>query len=147
MAVKTVELYFEKPVEDLYVLNITPDVEKSISESGIHDGIATVFIGCTTASIITMRHDDENINSMREILEKFAPSDIDYAHHVTSGDINGVGGDNNGKSHIRSAILGPSVTLPLKDGKLMLDDGQDVVLLDFDIIKRKRKVIVQMIGE
>jgi thiamine phosphate synthase YjbQ (UPF0047 family) len=59
----------------------------------------------------------------------------------------GVGGDHNGKSHVRSAMLGPSITVPLKDSKLMLDQGQDIVLLDFDIVKRKRKVIVQIMGE
>ncbi len=147
MAVKTVELYFEKPVEDLYILNITPNVEKSVRDSNIRNGIATVFIGCTTASISTMRHEPRSAEQMRAVLEKFAPSNIDYAHHSTCGDIYGVGGDSNGKSHIRSAILGPSITVPLKGGRLMMDRDQDIVMLDFDMIKRKRKVIVQIMGE
>ncbi len=147
MTVKTAELYFEKPVEDLYVINITPNVVKSIHESRIRNGIATIFIGCSTASISTMRHTDANVKSMKEALERLAPSNLNYLHHKTSADMYGIGGDNNGKSHIRSALLGPSITVPLKDGKLLLDPGQDIVLLDFEIIKRKRKVIVQIMGE
>jgi secondary thiamine-phosphate synthase enzyme len=147
MTVRTAELYFEKPVEDIYITNITPNVQKSIQDSRIRNGIATIFVGCSTASISTMRHDQENIEKLKASLELFSPSGLDYLHHKTSADMYGVGGDNNGKSHIRSAIVGPSVTIPLKDGKLMLEAGQDVVLLDFDIIKRKRKVIVQILGE
>ena len=147
MTVRTAELYFEKPVEDLYITNITSNVQKSVQDSRIRNGIATVFIGCSTASITTMRHDDENIKDVRAALERLAPSNIDYEHHKTCGDIYGNGGDVNGKSHIRSAIMGPSITLPLKDGRLMLETGQDIVLLDFDIIRRKRKVIVQIMGE
>jgi secondary thiamine-phosphate synthase enzyme len=147
MTVKTAELYFEKPVEDLYIINITPDVQKTIHESKVKNGIATVFVGCSTASISTMNHSIENVKEIREILERFSPSNNEYQHHTTSADMYGVGGDHNGKSHIRAAILGPSVTIPLKDGKLMLESGQDVVLMDFDIIKRKRKVIVQIMGE
>lgn len=147
MTVKTVELYFEKPVEDLYIIDITKDVQQSIDASRIKNGIATVFIGCSTASISTMKHEPRSLKEMHEALERLAPSDADYLHHRSVADINGVGGDNNGKSHVRSALLGPSITVPLKDGKLMLDRDQDIVVLDFDIIKRKRKVILQVMGE
>ncbi|MDE1871696.1 MAG: secondary thiamine-phosphate synthase enzyme YjbQ [Candidatus Micrarchaeota archaeon] len=147
MTVKTVELYFEKPVEDLYIIDITKDVQKSIDSSRIRNGIATVFIGCSTASISTMKHEPRSLKEMHEALERLAPSGADYLHHRSVADINGIGADNNGKSHVRSALLGPSITVPLKDGKLMLDRDQDIVVLDFDIIKRKRKVILQVMGE
>jgi secondary thiamine-phosphate synthase enzyme len=147
MTVRTIELYFEKPVEDLYILDITPNVEKSIKESHIRNGLATVFIGCSTASISTMKHEPRSIKEMQDILEKLAPTDADYEHHKTCGDMYGTGGDTNGFSHVRSAIIGPSITLPLKDGRLMMDRDQDIVLMDFDHIKRKRKVIVQLMGE
>jgi secondary thiamine-phosphate synthase enzyme len=147
MTVKTAEIFVEKPVEDLYILDITQKVAESIKESKVLNGLATVFIGCSTASISTMKHETEGIKDMRAALEKLAPSDIEYEHHKTCGDLNGIGGDNNGKSHIRSALMGPSITVPLKDGKLMLDDEQDIVLLDFDLIRRKRKIVVQIIGE
>lgn len=147
MTVRTAELYFEKPVEDMYITNITPNVQKSVQESRVRNGIATIFVGCSTASISTMRHNEENVKGIKAALEALSPSNIDYMHHKTSADMYGVGGDYNGKSHVRSAMMGPSITVPLKDGRLMLDQGQDIVLLDFDIIKRKRKVIVQIMGE
>lgn len=147
MTVRTVELYFEKPVEDLYIIDITKEIQKSIGESRIRNGITNVFIGCSTASISIMKHTPTNVREMHDILEKISPSDADYLHHRSVADLNGIGADNNGKSHVRSALMGPSVTVPLKDGKLMLDKDQDIVVLDFDIIKRKRKVIVQIMGE
>ena len=146
MTVKTLELY-EKPVEDLYILDITKSIQKSVDECKVRNGITTVFIGCTTASISTMNHDPNSVKQMHDALERLAPTDAYYAHHKTVADINGIGGDENGFSHVRSAILGPSVTVPLKDGRLMLDKDQDIVLMDFDHIKRKRKVIVQIMGE
>ncbi len=147
MTVKTDEFYVDKDVEDLYIQDITKDVDKSIGKSQIKNGIVTIFVGCSTASISTMKHEPRNVEQMRQTLELVAPSNIDYAHHTSTGDLNGVGNDDNGKSHIRSALMGPSITVPLKDGKMMLDEDQDVVLLDFDLIKRKRKVVVQVMGE
>ncbi len=147
MAVKTLELYFEKPVEDLYITNITSDVQKSIHDTHIKSGIANVFIGCSTASISTMKHAPHNLKQMHEVLERIAPTDAEYLHHKTVADLNGIGADVNGKSHVRSAIIGPSITVPFKDSKLLLDKDQDIVLMDFDLIRRKRKVIVQIMGE
>ncbi len=147
MAVKTEEFYVDKPVEDLYISDITKQVEQLVDNSHISNGIVTVFIGCSTASISTMKHEPRSIKEMHATLEMLAPSGVEYAHHTSTGDLNGIGNDNNGKSHIRSAILGPSITVPLKDGKLTLDKDQDIVVLDFDIIKRKRKITVQIMGE
>lgn len=137
MTIRTAELYFEKPVEDIYITNITMNVQKSVQDSRVRNGIATIFVGCSTASISTMQYNDENVKEMKAALETFTPSNSDYLHHKTSADMYGVGGDLNGKSHVRSAMISPSITVPLKDGRLMLDAGQDIVLLDFDIIKRK----------
>ena len=137
MTIRTAELYFEKPVEDIYITNITMNVQKSVQDSRVRNGIATIFVGCSTASISTMQYNDENVKEMKAALETFTPSNSDYLHHKTSADMYGVGGDLNGKSHVRSAMMSPSITVPLKDGRLMLDAGQDIVLLDFDIIKRK----------
>ncbi len=147
MGVKTTELQVEKKEEDLYVTRITKEVQAAIKESNFKSGIATIFIGCTTASISTMEYTPESIKHMREALERVAPSDAHYIHNTSVGDANGKGADDNGKSHVRAAIMGPSITIPFSDGKLMLDSGLEVVLLDFDIIKRNRKVIMQIMGE
>jgi secondary thiamine-phosphate synthase enzyme len=147
MVVKTDEFYVDKNVEDLFIADLTKQVNDSIVKSAVRDGLVTVFVGCSTASISTMKHEPRSVEEMRQTLEMLAPSNIEYAHHTSTGDLNGIGNDDNGKSHIRSAILGPSITVPLKDGKLMLDEDQDIVLLDFDLIKRKRKIVVQIMGE
>ncbi len=147
MGVKTAEIQVEKKEEDLYVTKITGEVQSAIKSSNFKSGIATIFIGCTTASISTMEYTPESIKHMREALERVAPSDGHYLHNTSVGDINGYGADDNGKSHVRAAIMGPSITIPFSEGKMLLDSGLEVVLLDFDLIKRKRKVIVQLIGE
>ncbi|MDE1865703.1 MAG: secondary thiamine-phosphate synthase enzyme YjbQ [Candidatus Micrarchaeota archaeon] len=147
MGVKTAEIEVEKREEDLYVTKITKEVQDEINKSRFRSGIATIFIGCTTASISTMEYNPESIKHMREALERVAPSDGHYLHNTSVGDSNGYGADDNGKSHVRSAIMGPSITIPFSDGKLMLDKPLEIVLLDFDIIKRNRKVIIQLMGE
>lgn len=147
MGVKTNEIVVEKKEENLYITKITGEVDSAIRGSGFASGIATIFVGCSTASISTMEYTAEGIKHMKEALERVAPSNIDYAHNKSVGDANGVGGDDNGMSHVRAAIMGPSITVPFSAGKLLLDKGLEVVLLDFDLIKRKRKVIVQLIGE
>lgn len=147
MAVKMEELYFDKPKEDLYIVDITREVRESIRDSRINDGIANIFVGCTTASICTMKYDPEHINMVKKLLEFVAPSKADYMHHKSCGDYYGNGGDTNGKSHMRSALFGPSINVPFKSQKLLLDKYDSIVLMDFDIIKRKRKVIVQMVGK
>ena len=76
MAVKTLELYFEKPVEDLYILDITKSIQKSVDDCRIRNGITTVFIGCTTASISTMKHDPNGVKQMHDALERLAPTDV-----------------------------------------------------------------------
>jgi secondary thiamine-phosphate synthase enzyme len=147
MGVKTSEIQVEKKEEDLYVTKITREVQDAIESASFKSGIATIFIGCTTASISTMEYTPQSIKHMREALERVAPSDGHYIHNTSVGDANGHGADDNGKSHVRSAIMGPSITIPFNSGKLMLDKGLEVVLLDFDIIKRTRKVIIQIMGE
>lgn len=147
MAVKTMEFQVNKPEEKMCISKVTQNIEMAINQSGIKNGIATVFVGCTTASISTMEYSPAAIRNMTAVLERLAPSNVDYAHHKSVGDALGHGADDNGNSHVRSTIMGPSVTIPFSNGRMMLDRGLDVVLLDFDLIKRKRKVIVQLMGE
>ncbi len=146
MTVKMAELYFDKNKEDLCIVDITHDVKESLKDSKLRNGIATIFVGCSTASIGTMKHDREHIKKMEKLLEKIAPSKNEYMHHKTCGDYHGNGADTNGKSHMRSAMFGPGISLPFMDGKLAIEDHNSIVLLDFDLIKRKRKVIVQVMG-
>jgi secondary thiamine-phosphate synthase enzyme len=140
MRIKTIELFFDKPKEDLYIKNITDDVSKAIKESKIKEGIVNVFVSGSTASVSTMEFEPNLVKDIEKAMERIAPSDIEYEHHKTWG-------DENGKSHVRATIVGPSLTVPFKDGKLLLGTWQQIVLLDFDVPKRERKVVVQIIGE
>jgi secondary thiamine-phosphate synthase enzyme len=140
MRIKTIELFFDKPKEDLYITNITDDVSKAIKESKIKEGIVNIFVSGSTASISTMEFEPNLVKDIEKAMERIAPSDIEYEHHKTWG-------DENGKSHVRATIVGPSLTVPFKDGKLLLGTWQQIVLLDFDVPKRERKVVVQIIGE
>jgi secondary thiamine-phosphate synthase enzyme len=147
MTVRTMEFQVDKPEEKMCISRITQNIERSIHDSGIRNGVATIFVGCTTASVSTMEYSPTAIKNMTAVLEKLAPSGADYAHHRSVGDANGMGADDNGNSHVRSTIMGPSVSIPFSNGRMLLDKSLDVVLLDFDLIKRKRKVIVQLMGE
>jgi secondary thiamine-phosphate synthase enzyme len=140
MRIKTIELFFDKPKEDFYIKNITDDVSKAIKESKMKEGIVNIFVSGSTASVSTMEFEPNLVKDIEKAMEKIAPSDIEYEHHKTWG-------DENGKSHVRATILGPSLTVPFKDGKLLLGTWQQIVLLDFDVPKRERKVVVQIIGE
>jgi secondary thiamine-phosphate synthase enzyme len=140
MRIKTIELFFDKPKEDFYIKNITDDVSKAIKESKIKEGIVNIFVSGSTASISTMEFEPNLVKDIEKAMERIAPSDIEYEHHKTWG-------DENGKSHVRATIVGPSLTVPFKDGKLLLGTWQQIVLLDFDVPKRERKVVVQIIGE
>ncbi len=121
-------------------IDLTSDLAQSIAASGLRNGVATLFIGGSTAGITTIEFESGVIEDVREVLETLAPSDRDWRHHKRWG-------DHNGHSHIRSALVGPSLSVPFLNGESVLGMWQQVVLLDFDERPRSREVIVQLIGE
>ncbi len=140
MKVKTVELSFEKKKEDMNIIDITEEVSNALKDSKLKDGTVTVFVSGSTASISTIEFEPNLVKDMENAMERIAPSDIEYEHHKTWG-------DDNGKSHVRATIVGPSLTIPFKDSKLLLGQWQQISLMDFDVPKRRRKVIVNIMGE
>ena len=140
MAIKTYELEYHKDVRDLNAEDITEDVQKLVEKSGLSEGSANVFAVGTTASISTGEYEPNLMSDFRSALESLAPSDKIYEHGRTWG-------DDNGKSHIRAMFMGPNVCIPFIKGRLILGTYQHIVLLDFDVPARKRKVVVQIIGE
>ncbi|MCD4690336.1 secondary thiamine-phosphate synthase enzyme YjbQ [bacterium] len=121
-------------------LNITVELAQLVTKSGLTDGIATLFIGGSTAGITTIEYESGVIEDVQEVLETLAPSSRDWRHHRRWG-------DHNGHSHIRSALVGPSLSVPFVNGSLTLGTWQQVVLMDFDECPRTREVVVQIIGE
>jgi secondary thiamine-phosphate synthase enzyme len=121
------------------VHDITGDVAGAAKQSGLRNGTVTVFVPGSTAGITAIEHERGMIRDLQEFLERTAPAESPYHHNH--------GGDSNGHAHVRSAFIGPSLTVPLIDGTLGLGTWQQIVLVDFDDRPRKREVTVQIVGE
>jgi secondary thiamine-phosphate synthase enzyme len=122
------------------VIDITDRVAKIAKESGIQNGLATIFCSGSTGAITTIEFESGVINDLKKAIEKIAPSNIPYEHDKRWG-------DGNGFSHVRAALMKPSLTIPIVKGNLALGTWQQIVFIDFDNRKRDRKIIVQIIGE
>jgi secondary thiamine-phosphate synthase enzyme len=122
------------------VVDITPEVRRAVARSPLNDGIAALFVPGSTAGITTVEFEEGAVGDLRDAIERIAPSDIHYAHNTRWG-------DGNGFSHVRSALLGPSLVVPFGSKELRLGAWQQVVLVDFDNRPRSREVVVQLLGE
>jgi secondary thiamine-phosphate synthase enzyme len=122
------------------IIDITGKVNEVVSGSKIKNGSVVLFVPGSTASISTIEFEPNLVKDMKKVLEKIAPYGPDYEHHKTWG-------DDNGSSHVKATIMGPGLTVPFEDGKLILGSWQQVVLLDFDTNSRSREVIVQINGD
>ncbi|MBD3367962.1 MAG: YjbQ family protein [Candidatus Eisenbacteria bacterium] len=121
-------------------INVTAELAGIVEESGLRSGLATLFIGGSTAGITTIEFEPGAVSDLASVFEEIAPQGRDWRHHERWGDYNG-------HSHVRSALLGPSLTVPFVDGRLTLGTWQQVVLVDFDDKARAREVVVQLVGE
>ena len=126
-----------RPDTDIH--DLTGDVEATVSESGIRDGWVLVFTPGSTAGITTIEHESGCLEDLRRALDQIAPSDGEYAHNLRWG-------DGNGYSHVRAALVGPSLTLPVHDGAVAHGTWQQIVLCDFDNRRRERRVLVEVLG-
>ena len=122
------------------VIDITGHTSKALEESKLEDGIVTVFISGSTAAITTIEYEPGLIQDFPRMLSRIVPKDIEYQHDNTWH-------DGNGHSHVKASLIGPSMTIPFKDGNLMLGTWQQIVLLETDTRPRERKIILQIIGE
>ncbi len=122
------------------IVDLTPEMETALAGSDLTAGTITAFVPGSTAGITTIEHEPGLLKDIPELMEKLVPSDRSYQHDETWG-------DGNGFSHLRAALIGPDVTVPFFEGRLMLGTWQQVVLLDFDNRSRQRRVIFQLMGE
>jgi secondary thiamine-phosphate synthase enzyme len=111
-----------------------------VRESGLRSGTATVFCPGSTHAVTTIEFEPGALADLRRLLDEIVPPDRDYAHDRRWG-------DGNGHSHVRAALLGPSVSVPFADGELMLGTWQQLVHCDFDNRERSRRIVVQIVGE
>ncbi len=124
---------------DTDVLDMTTEAAEFVQTSQIRDGILVVFAPGSTAGITTIEFEPGALSDLRRALEVLAPCDQDYEHNRRWG-------DGNGHSHIRAALMGPSLTIPVRDGRLDLGTWQQIVLCDFDNRPRRRQVHLQALG-
>ena len=142
MAVKVVTKSFEvKSRGENEVIDITSHVQEAADASGLSNGVATVFVVGSTAAITTMEFEPGLVKDFPEMLERAAPKEgVEYEHQRRWH-------DGNGHSHVKASLVGPSLSVPLIGGHIVLGEWQQIVLVEFDVRPRTRKVIVQLIGE
>ena len=119
--------------------DITGAVAGEVRRSGVRNGIVTVFVVGSTAAVTTIEFESGAIGDFNRLLEELAPRDGEYQHHLRWG-------DDNGSSHVRAALLGPSLTVPFTDAALALGTWQQIMLLELDTSARTRDVVIQVIG-
>ena len=121
------------------VVDLTPNVSEALKTSKLKRGIVTVSVIGSTGAITTIEYEPGLIKDIPEIFEKLIPEGH-YHHDATWG-------DGNGHSHLRSSLVGPSVTIPFQDKELVLGTWQQIVLIDFDNRSREREIFLQFVGE
>jgi secondary thiamine-phosphate synthase enzyme len=124
-----------KTAGDGHAIDLTEGVERVVAQSGVDAGAVSVFVPGSTAAITTMEFERGGVHDLKAALDRLIPAEGDYEH-------NRLNHDTNSHAHMRAAIVGPSETIPLKDGSLRLGIWQQVVLLDFDDRPRDRTVVV-----
>ncbi len=122
------------------IINITPKVQDRVEKEKFQQGLVSLFVSGSTAALTTIEYEPGLIQDLKDFLEKMIPSNKKYHHDDRWG-------DNNGFSHLRASLLGPSLQVPMVAGKLQLGTWQQIVLLDFDNRPRQREILIQMMGE
>ncbi len=122
------------------VCDVTLDVASALVDSGLASGLATICVVGSTAAVTTIEFEPGAVADLDRVLEQIAPKRHEYAHHLQWG-------DDNGSSHVRAAILGPSISVPFASGRLMLGTWQQIVIVELDTRPRQRPYVIQLMGE
>ena len=122
------------------IIDITDRVDTVIGRSRIENGLVTVFCSGSTGAVTTIEYESGVLRDLQKAIEKIAPSNIPYEHDKRWG-------DGNGFSHVRAALMKPSLTVPIVKGRLALGTWQQIVFIDFDNRKRERDIIIQVLGD
>ena len=138
--VKTEELTVKTSV-DGQVINITDQVTIAIKHSGVQNGVITVFNVGSTAGLTTTEYEPGLANfDLKAAFERVAPTNARYEHEEPWH-------DDNGHSHVRASLLGPSLTIPIVEGQMTLGTWQQIILIEFDTRPRQRTVVCQIMGD
>lgn len=120
--------------------DLTSNIEHFVQQSKLINGISIVFVPGSTAGITTIEYEEGALRDLKKAIERIAPQQMQYDHDARWG-------DGNGFSHVRAALVGPSLSIPISGGKLGLGTWQQIILIDFDNKPRRREVLVQLVGE
>jgi secondary thiamine-phosphate synthase enzyme len=121
------------------IVDLTEGVLAVVRQSGVSQGVVTVFVTGSTAAVTTMEYEPGGVQDLQEALERLVPRARDYAHNVLNH-------DDNAHAHLRASLVGPSETVPVAGGRLVLGTWQQLVLIDFDDRPRRREVHVQVLS-
>lgn len=119
--------------------DISDQVQDQVSKSGIRDGLACIFVVGSTGAVTTVEYEPGLIADLQDAMNRLYPKNIDYEHHRRWG-------DGNGHSHVRASMIGPSLTVPVSDGHIMLGTWQQIVFMELDVRARSREIVVQVVG-
>ncbi len=122
------------------IQDITAHAQRVVSNYGMDEGQILLFVPGSTGGLTTVEYEPELLKDLPEAFEKLAPSNRRYHHDDTWG-------DGNGHSHVRASLIGPSLTIPFSNGKLILGTWQQIIFIDFDNKARSRSIIAQVVGE
>src|SRR5262245_28463520 len=125
---------------DADIHDITEQVAHQVEQSGLNAGTVTIFCPSSTSALTTIEYESGALSDLKRLFNEIIPQNREYAHNARWG-------DGNGHSHVRAALLGPSLVIPFVNGDLALGTWQQIIYLDFDNRPRKRELIVQIIGE
>jgi secondary thiamine-phosphate synthase enzyme len=120
--------------------DVTAQVARAVAESKVHSGLVTVHVAGSTGAVTTIEYEPGALSDLTALLDRLAPQGADYAHEERWH-------DGNGHSHLRAALMGPSLTVPVCEGRPVLGTWQQIIVLDFDNKPRQRRVLVQVLGE
>ena len=121
------------------IIDITQRVEKVLEKSKIENGLLNVFIAGATGAITTIEHEPGLVSDFKNLLKKIVGELGEYQHDITHS-------DKNATSHLRASLLGPSLTVPVENGKMVLGTWQQIIFVDMDNRSRKREVLIKIIG-
>jgi len=121
------------------IVDITHYAIEALNDSKVKDGILLIFVVGSTASITTIEYESGLVHDLKKILNELIPCNPSYKHHLAWN-------DDNGHSHLRASLIGPSIAIPFKNGKLDTGTWQQIVLIDFDTRPRSRTIIFQIVS-
>lgn len=125
---------------DADVIDVTDQVAQVVADAGMTSGIVTLFTPSATSGLTTIEYESGCISDLRRLFDEIIDPQRHYAHNARWG-------DGNGHSHVRAALLGPSLTVPFVNGRLTLGTWQQIIFVDFDNRSRRRRLVVQVMGE